>query len=217
MLAVTVSPAIIAVIQGFSLCISTIIALGPQNLFLIRQGLRRQHLFATVFFSTLAEIILISLAVGGLSAIISTNNHFETGITIVGTLFLVYVGGSALLRACRKGTVTPTLATQQATTSGIQATIIAALCFAFLNPATYVDTLMVIGSNSLNFYAYDRIAFALGAVLASTIWFFILTYGASKLTHVFQSSLAWRTLDGVSGFVTLGIASTLFFTLAHSL
>lgn len=206
---VTISPSIFPFFQGFLLVAGTIISLGPQNMFIIHQGLRRQHLFATAFFSALARVILIALAVGGLSASIATNNHFRIGITAAGALFLIYIGVKALIRACCKGTRSPALVSQQTATSGIGATIIAALCFAFLNPAIYTNTLMVIGTTSLTFSDYERLAFAIGAILAAIAWFFTLSYGASKLTPVFQTRRAWRMLDGLSGFAMLGIASTL--------
>ncbi len=206
--AMTITPTISPFIQGFLLCASIIIAVGPQNLFILRQGLRRQHLFATAMFSTLADVVLIFLAVGGLSAIIATSSTFKMGITVVGVLFLAYYGGCALLRAFRNGSAAPDLSSHK-TTAGIGATIVAALGFAFLNPAAYVDTLMIIGSSSLSFSASERLIFGVGAVTASTSWFFILSYGASNLTAIFRSPIAWRVLDVVSGVVMLAIASTL--------
>mgnify|MGYP000374334921 CR=1 FL=1 len=209
MLTTTLPMSITPFVQGFILCAVTITSIGPQNIFILRQGLRRQHLFATAFFSTLARVLLISLAVGGMSAAISTNPFFRIGITIAGALFLAYVGGSALRRTWRKESASLTLASQQAITSGVQTSIIAALCFAFLNPAIYMNTLMVIGSTSLKYDVYERLAFTIGAVLATTTWFFALSYGASKLASVFQSVLAWRILDFVSGSIMLLIAATI--------
>jgi L-lysine exporter family protein LysE/ArgO len=165
--------------------------------------------FATAFFSTLARVLLISLAVGGLSAGISTNPFFHTGISIAGSLFLAYMGISALRRTVQLDSASIKLNLQHATTDGVQTTIIASLCFAFLNPAIYMNTLMVIGSNSLSYDTYERLVFAIGAVMAATLWFFSLAYGASKLTLVFQSPLAWRIVDFVSGTVMLLIAATI--------
>jgi L-lysine exporter family protein LysE/ArgO len=210
----TINPSIIALMQGFLLCASTIISFGPQNIFILRQGLRRQHVFTTAFFSTIAEIILITLAVGGLSAIISTNGYFRIGITLVGAAFLIYLGGNALLRAARNRAVEPTPVMQHEDSAGIRTTVIATLGFAFLNPGAYVDTMMIIGSTSLNFFANERLTFAIGAALASSTWFFVLSYGASKLTMLFQSRFAWRILDLVSGVAMLGIAKTLVTALA---
>lgn len=214
--AMTMTASITTFFHGFLLCASIIIAVGPQNLFILRQGLRGKHVFATALFSTLADLVLIALAVGGLSAFISTNNTFKMGITVVGALFLAYYGGCALLRAFRKGSTAPDLSSHK-TTAGIGATIVAALGFAFLNPAAYLDTLMIIGSTSLSFSASERLIFGGGAVMASATWFFILSYGARHLAALFQSPIAWHVLDVVSGFVMLGIATTLFYALIRTL
>lgn len=197
-------------IQGFLLCASIIIAFGPQNLFLLRQGLRRQHLFAVALFSTLADIVLITMGVGGLSTLISNNTTFQIVMTVAGILFLVWCGSRSLISACRPTRQVNEFAAAPTNHNGLYATILATLSFSFLNPAAYVDTLVIIGSKSLLFNVDERIIFAVGAVLASTFWFFTLTYGASKLNLLFRSPAAWRTLDVVSGCIMLGIASTLF-------
>ena len=192
--------------QGFLLCASIIIAFGPQNLFILRQGLRRQHLFVTALFSTLADVVLIAAGVGGLSALISANSVLHAVVTSGGVVFLLWSGGRSLVNGCR-----PRLATEdgpQTTAIRIQTSIAGALCFSFLNPGAYFDTLVVIGSQSLFFSVDERLVFGIGAVFASTLWFFTLTYGASKLARVFHSPLAWRTLDIISGCIMLGIAGT---------
>ncbi len=208
MTAATMTTSINPLIQGFLLCASIIIAFGPQNLFILRQGLKRHHLFVTALFSTLADIVLITLGVGGLSALISNSSFLHTIITVAGVAFLSWCGVRALLSAWR-----PTSVDQQQTThsasKSLQATILITLSFSFLNPSAYVDTLMIIGSKSLLFSADQRIIFGIGAILASTFWFFTLTYGASKLALIFRSSFAWRTLDIISGCIMLVIAATI--------
>jgi L-lysine exporter family protein LysE/ArgO len=195
-------------LQGFLLCASIIIAFGPQNLFILRQGLRRQHLLATALFSTLADLVLISLAVGGLSTLISTSNIIHTVVTVAGVLFLLWCGGRSLLNACRTGSPTHH-GMQHSAAAGLQTTILATLSFSFLNPSAYVDTLVIIGTKSLNFPVDQRLVFGVGAVLASGFWFFTLAYGASKLSPIFRSQIAWRTLDIISGCIMLGIATTI--------
>ncbi|MEO8394041.1 MAG: LysE/ArgO family amino acid transporter [Chloroflexota bacterium] len=196
-------------IQGFLLCASIIVAFGPQNLFILRQGLQRQHVFATALFSTFADIVLISLGVGGLSALLSTSSIIHTVVTAAGVLFLLWNGSRALYNASRRASSADhTIAHPGAT--GILTTIVAALSFSFLNPSAYLDTIVIIGSKSLVFPGDQRLVFGIGAVLASTFWFFTLAYGASKLAPIFRSQAAWRTLDIISGIIMLGIASTMF-------
>jgi L-lysine exporter family protein LysE/ArgO len=208
MTAAAIAGSISPLSQGFLLCASIIIALGPQNMFVLRQGLRRQHLFATALFSTLADVILISLSVGGLSTLISTSSIVHMLVTIGGVLFLLWCGGRSLLNAFRPASSSDHAALQT-TPAGIQTAIVAALSFAFLNPSAYLDTLVIIGSKSLFFPVDQRVIFGVGAVLASAFWFFTLTYGASKLSPIFRSQVAWRMLDVISGCLMLGIAFTM--------
>ncbi len=214
MTASTIAGSSYPLIQGFLLCASIIIAVGPQNLFILRQGLRRQHLFAIALFSTLADVILIFLGVSGLSALIATNSVIQTIVTAGGILFLLLCGMRSMMRAYR-----PHLSTDQtiphAGVSGLQTVILATLSFSFLNPSAYLDTLVIIGSKSLLFTGDQRLIFGMGAILASTFWFFTLAYGAGKLSPIFRSPVAWRTLDIISGCIMLGIAVTMI--TAHQL
>ena len=195
--------------QGFVLCASLIIALGPQNLFILRQALRRQRLFVVAIFSTLADLFLILLGVGGLSALISNSSIIHTLVTSAGVLFLLWCGSRALLNAlrpCSSAQENLTDAAPHAGVTSLQVTILTTLSFAFLNPYKYLDTLMIIGSKSLAFPDENRFIFGIGAVLASTLWFFLLAYGASKISRLFHSPAAWRTLDMVSGCVMIAVA-----------
>jgi L-lysine exporter family protein LysE/ArgO len=207
-MASTIAGSLFTLIQGFLLCTSIIIAIGPQNLFILRQGLRRQYLFAIALFSALADVILISLAVSGLSALISTNGVIQTIVTGGGIVFLLVCGIRSMIRAYR-----PRLATEQpipnTAVSGLQTVILATLSFSFLNPSAYLDTLVLIGSKSLLFSGDQRVIFGIGAMLASTCWFFTLAYGAGKFSPIFRSQAAWRTLDIISGCIMLVIAVTM--------
>jgi L-lysine exporter family protein LysE/ArgO len=208
-----IAPSALPFIQGFILSASIIVALGPQNLFLLRNGLCGKNMFCAVLISTLAQIVLVSLGIGGLSAIISTNPMVQVIATVGGILFLIVYGGRSLINVFRSAAATSETATisqiSNATATSIPATILAALTFSFLNPASYVDTLMVIGSKSLFFAGDQRIIFGIGAVLASAVWYFILTYGASRLAPLFRSKQSWRVLDVVSGCIMIGTAVTM--------
>jgi L-lysine exporter family protein LysE/ArgO len=216
MITATPASSINSLSHGFLLCISIIIAFGPQNLFLLRQGLRRQHLFITVLFSTLAEILLIGFAVGGLSALISTNGIIQTVFTAGGVLFLIWTGGRSLYKAWQPDVKSKVTAANPSSV-GMQTAIVAALSFSLLNPATYLDTFVTIGTQSLSFPADQRFIFGIGAVMASAFWFFVLTYGASRLSPLFRSQAAWRTLDSVSGGMMLVMAITMLISSSHAL
>lgn len=195
-------------LHGFLLYAGMVIAIGPQNLFVLRQGLGRRHLLVTALLCTVADMSLIGVSVGGLGAAVAANHRFSTIAALAGVAFLSWCGMSALVTAWgRQGAMAIEPASTTALT--LKGTVVAALGFTFLNPAAYVDTLLAIGTASSQYTLDQRLVFGAGAVLAAGLWFFALSYGASRLTHLFQQRRAWQTLDAVSGCIMLGMASAL--------
>ena len=195
-------------LHGFLLYAGMVIAIGPQNLFVLRQGLDRRHLLVTALLCTAADMLLIGVSVGGLGAAVAANQLFATVAALAGVAFLSCYGIRALHTAWgRQGMVTSEPACATALT--LKGTILAALGFTFLNPAAYVDTLLTVGTASSQYLLDDRVVFGAGAALAAGLWFFALAYGASRLTHLFQHPRAWQTLDVVSGCIMLGMAGAL--------
>lgn len=197
----------LALVKGFLLCAGLIIVLGPQNLFLLQQGLRRRHLFLTALLCTLCDLVLITLGVGGVGAALAVDQRLLAATTLGAAAFLFGYGVRSLRSAwcvqsgvCEPGMLTPL---------SLKGTVLATLGFSFLNPGAYLDTVLVIGTAGSHFPLDGRIAFGAGAVLASAIWFFCLTYGASRLGPLLARPAAWRTLDAVSGCLMIGIAGAL--------
>lgn len=203
------SDLITVVSQGFLLCASLIIAVGPQNLFILRQGLRRQHLFLTALLSTLVDLLLISIGVGGLGSFISANSQLLTAATWGGATYLLGYGISTLRAAWYNHTST-SLNLTAAAGAGLQKTVVALLAISFLNPAAYLDTILMVGTTSGQYPVDQRIFFGIGAAIASAIWFFALTYGSSRLKPLLGHRLASRTLDLVSGCIICGVAFSMF-------
>lgn len=208
MSASNVADAIQLLSQGFLLSISIIIVPGPLNFFLLRQGLRRQHLFATAVICTLADMMLIAVGVGGASVIGAPESALVIGGTSCGACFLVWCGWRSLRSAWRTRTIVSN-STVPGGPIGLLATVAAALSFSLLNPASYLDTLLIIGSRSVLVPIEHRLLFGLGTLLASAFWFFSLTFGASRLSPLFRHPAAGRTLDGVSGCIMIGIAGNM--------
>lgn len=129
-------------------------------------------------------------------------------ITLGSVLFLLWSGLSCLFKPTNSAPRSDTKTTRRASNC-IHTTIITTLSFSFLNPSTYLNTLVIIGSKSLFFPVEQRIIFGIGAILASTFWFFTLVYGASKLSPIFRLQGVWRGLDIISGCIMLGIAATI--------
>ena len=200
----------LTLVQGFLLCTSLIIVIGPQNLFLIRQGLRRRHLLITALLCTLFDLLLITAGVGGLGAALAADERWVTITTLGGTAFLLGYGVKALhAAACCQPVVTAPPTAQGGL--NLKSTLFATASFAFLNPAAYIDTVLMIGGTSSHFPVDQRLFFGLGAVAASGLWFFTLLYGSSRLAPFLRHPTAWRTLDLVSGGTMIVTAGVLFF------
>ncbi|MBX3011339.1 MAG: LysE family transporter [Caldilineaceae bacterium] len=195
-------------VQGFLLCASLIIAFGPQNLFLLQQGLHRRHLFLTALLCTLFDLLLIAVGVGGLGAALAADERWLSMTSWGGIIFLLGYGVRTLCMASRCQHISTTL-TPAAKALSIKGTLFATISFSLLNPAAYVDTMLMIGVRSSHFAVADRLFFGVGAVTASALWFFSLIYGASRLAPLLRRPSAWRTIDLLSGSTMIATAAAL--------
>lgn len=188
-------------ISGFLLSLSLILAIGPQNAFVLRQGLRREHVFWICLICGICDAILITVAVAGFGALAQAAPWFETVMLYAGAAFLFVYGWRNALSAWRGGAA---LQPEGEAMPSLRKTLLTLLAFTFLNPHVYVDTLVLMGSVSAQ---YDSgLAFGVGASLASVIFFFVLGYGAGLLQPVFARPVAWRVLDGVIAVTMWAIA-----------
>jgi L-lysine exporter family protein LysE/ArgO len=197
-------------VQGFGLGAGLIIAIGAQNAFVLRQGLKRHHVFATASLCTLCDATLIALGLGGLGAIISGSPTLVAVATWGGAAFLLYYG----LRSFRSARTPSALDTESGPERPVDLrdTATAALAFSLLNPHAYLDTVVLVGGLGTRYPADERMWFALGAILASATWFFGLAYGAAWLAPLFRRSSTWRILDGLVGCVMWSIAASLMWS-----
>jgi len=198
--------------QGFLLCASLIIAIGPQNLFILQQGARRQYLLLTALLCTLFDLLLIMLGVGGVGATIAANEQWLMATTLGGITFLLGYGVRSLRSAWIAQPAMNSLTDSRMLT--LRGTILATVSFSFLNPSSYIDTVLMIGTASSRFPFEQRFIFGVGAVIASALWFFALIYGSSRLAPLLQRPIAWRVLDLISGSLMIAIAASL--CLAHT-
>ena len=186
-----------AFLSGFMLGGGLIIAIGAQNAFILRQGILRQHVFTLCLICALSDAFLILLGVFGLGALIEQSTTLIILITLAGVLFLLSYSVLAFYRAMRPSQMD--VSHQKA--GGLKAAILTCLAFTFLNPHVYLDTVVLIGSISLQFQDVAKVAFAIGAVCASFIWFYALGYGARILEPLFKNPKAWQMLDALIGIV----------------
>lgn len=189
-------------LQGVGVGAGLIIAIGAQNSFVLSQGIRGTHRALVAWICSLADMLLIFIGAFGIGAAVATNPMFQKGAAWGGALFLFWYGGRAFLSAVRGAS----LEDSGNGTGSRRAVLLTTLAITFLNPHVYLDTIVLIGGVSGQYEASGRYLFALGAGLASCLWFFMLSYGAVFLAPLFRRQIAWRFLDSAVCAVMWGIA-----------
>jgi L-lysine exporter family protein LysE/ArgO len=188
---------------GFVASAVLIIAIGAQNAFVLRQGLRREHVLPVVLTCALSDLALICAGIAGLGAAIEAQPVLLTVIRWAGAAFLLGYAVLAARRALRPQTLDP--AAQAPST--LRATLLTCLALTYLNPHVYLDTVLLLGSVAQQHA--DRWAFGLGASAASLSWFAALGVGARWLAPLLARPAAWRVLDGSIALVMAALATAL--------
>ncbi|MDY8107857.1 LysE/ArgO family amino acid transporter [Fulvimarina sp. 2208YS6-2-32] len=191
---------------GFATGFSLILAIGAQNAFVLRQGLRGEHVLPVVLTCALSDAVLIAIGVTSFAAVSKVLPSVEIYMRWFGAAFLVWYGATRLLAAWRGGE--GALETGGEVTTSLKAAILSCLAFTFLNPHVYLDTVVLLGSIASQFDG-DALVFGVGAVSSSFAFFFSLGYGARLLRPLFVRPAAWRVLDLIVGLTMLAIAAAL--------
>jgi L-lysine exporter family protein LysE/ArgO len=192
-------------IAGFLSGAALIIAIGAQNSFVLRQGIRREHVLPVVLVCAGADALLIAAGIAGLGALIQSIPMLLNLARYGGSVFLVAYGLAAARRALQPHSLS--IDTRVGTSLG--AAMIACLAFTFLNPHVYLDTVILLGSLASQRGDSGRWAFGAGAATASFVWFFALGYGARLLGPLFSKPIAWRVLDWLMALIMFGLGITL--------
>lgn len=193
-------------LAGLGLMLSLIVAIGAQNLFVLRQGLRREHVLLVVVICAGSDALLTVAGVAGMGALVSSHPGVVTVVRWAGAAFLIGYGIVAARRAWRPKVLDPSSTESALSTS---AASIAATCLAltWLNPHVYLDTVFLVGTVGAN-HAQPWL-FTMGAVTASIVWFTALGYGARALAPVLGTPKAWRILDAIIAVVMVALGVTL--------
>lgn len=185
-------------VQGLALGFGLIVAIGAQNAFVLRQGLRREHVGSVVLFCALADAVLIAAGVMGMAQALGENQRVAKAMALAGAAFLAYYGVLALRRA-RNAHQLQAAASGGTLSHG--AAVAQAAAFTLLNPHVYLDTVLLVGSIGAQQAADLRWWFVLGASTASMVWFGLLGFGARWLAPLFARPRAWQVLDGLIGLI----------------
>ena len=189
---------------GFATAISLIAAIGAQNAFVLRQGIRNEHVLPVVTLCAAADLVLILAGIAGVGALITAHPNLTTIARYGGAAFLICYGLLAARRALRPGTLTPA----DAAPAKLSAVVLTCLALTFLNPHVYLDTVVLLGTLA-NQQDGGRWLFGAGAATASTVWFFGLGFGARRLAGLFAKPGTWRILDAVIAATMLALGISL--------
>lgn len=218
-----------SLLAGLGIGLSLIVAIGAQNLFVLRQGLRREHVVAVAAVCAASDAALIALGVSGVGLVLQTVPWLIDVVRWAGAIFLAGYGLLAARRAWRPSgqSLAPGEPAPGATATGADAAgpgtsgrirtatrtrlapvLLTCLALTWLNPHVYLDTVFLLGSVAST-HGEARWLFATGAMVASVVWFFGLAFGARHLGRWLATPRAWRILDAVIAVVMLGIAASL--------
>jgi len=204
-LSATISLAFPVFVQGLALSLGLIVAIGAQNAFVLRQGLRREHVGSVVLFCAVADAVLIAAGVLGMAEALGQSPNLTRALALAGAIFLAVYGFQALRRAQHAHQLK---AAEGGAGLRRGAAVAQAAAFTLLNPHVYLDTVLLVGSIGAQQPAALRGWFVAGASSASLFWFALLGFGARWLAPWFGRPRAWQVVDGLIG-VTMFVLSAL--------
>ena len=197
-------------LKGFGLGAGLIIAIGAQNAYVLRQGIRREHILLISTICFMCDATLISIGAAGFGYLVSSVPSLDRIAAWGGAAFLAAYGVRAFYSALRPGSLDAGPDGREAQRAGSAwAAAGVTLALSLLNPHVYLDTVVLLGSIAGQFQGVQRMWFAVGAVIASAVWFYGLGLGARWLAPLFRKTVAWRVLDLLIGCVMWAIAASL--------
>lgn len=188
--------------KGFALSASLIVSIGAQNMFVLRQGLKREHVLPVVLFCAVADSVLVIAGVSGLGRLLAAVPGLSMALSLGGAAFLSWYAIGAFRRAVRPAT----LVVEGDSRLSLAAALAATAAFTLLNPHVYIDTVMLMGAVGSSLPENQRIFFIIGASSFAAIWFASIGFGARFLAPLFARPAAWRVLDVVTGLMMTAIA-----------
>lgn len=198
------------ILRGSMISASLIIAIGAQNLFVLKQGLLKNHIFFVASICFICDFTLMAIGIWGVGAFISSNPIITNVLAIFGALFLIWYGFNAFKSAIQ-GNSTMQIDSTQQQKNVLTKVILSTLAVTLLNPHVYLDTVVIVGGIAGTLSTEQKWAFLIGAVCVSFIWFFGIGYGARLLIPLFKQKRMWIILDSIVGIVMFYIAYRLIF------
>ena len=188
---------ILDLIQGFLIGGSLILAIGPQNLFVINQGLKREYVFTTVLFCSLSDSILIVLGIKLSNIVTNINPYTITILKVVGGIWLIYYGLNKIIKINNSKYINK----KNEIDNNLKKIFITLFLITYANPHVYLDTVILIGSISTTFES--QLFFGIGAIIASFTFFFSLGYLSKFLSEYIYSEKTWFWIDLTIGLLMI--------------
>lgn len=201
-------------LQGLALSLGLIVAIGAQNAFVLRQGLRREHVASVVFFCAITDALLIAAGVLGMAQALGDRPMVANALALSGAVFLAAYGWNALRRALHQNGL---LANEEGDGLTWAAAMAQAAAFTLLNPHVYLDTVLLVGSIGAQQPADLQVWFVAGASSASLLWFCALGFGARWLAPLFAKPRAWQVLDILIGLTMWALSAMLVLRLVGTM
>lgn len=193
-------------LKGFIVTFSLIVAIGAQNAYILKLGLLKQYVLPAILICIISDFLLITIGVYGLGFFIKGNQLLINSIAIFGIVFLVFYALLSFKTALKNESLK---IDDEIKTNPLKKVITMMLVFTYLNPHTYLDTVLLIGGIGANIEDSFKLIFLLGAVCASALWFTLLGFGARVLIPLFKKPITWKLLDTGIGILMLYIAYSL--------
>lgn len=193
-------------LAGFTVCLSLIISIGAQNMYVLRQAVLGQHVRACVAWCVTSDAILIGLGVAGMAQLLSSQPQWALWLGWGGVVFLLGYGVFALWRMAMAPDASVVADSAHMAPRGLLGVLTTLAVITLLNPHVYLDTVVLVGSIGARQEGNLKWMFVLGAACASWVWFGLLSFAAQRMRAVFAKPMAWRVLDGITGVMMLVLA-----------
>lgn len=199
-------------LAGFTVCLSLIVSIGAQNLYVLRQAVSGEHVRACVAWCVFSDALLIGIGVAGMAQVLGDSPTLAYYLTLGGALFLLGYGVMALWRAAMPAGAVPAAdaddgaAPATAARRGLWRVLGALVVITLFNPHVYLDTVVLVGSIGARQDGSLKWIFVLGAASASLAWFVMLASAGRRLQTLFAKPQAWRVMDGFTGVMMLALA-----------
>ncbi|WP_374497168.1 LysE/ArgO family amino acid transporter [Vogesella indigofera] len=186
-------------LSALALSASQIVGIGPQNAFVIRQGIGRQHVLPIVLICIVCDVLLIAAGVLGMGRLVAALPGFVGVVTWAGAAFLLWLSFKAFRAAWQPGRLDASGGIERDRKKVIRTILLVTL----LNPYVWLDTVVLIGSVSSVYGTDNAGVFLLGCITSSVLWFVLVGFGAGRLAPWFEKPASWRLMDVAIGCIML--------------